>query len=474
MYIYKYKDKMYLKNNKNFLYIFIIATLAYHEQFLSVNVNNEEEKKEENNEPGLKKKIPEEIYFKGCCDCNGFITGQSFCSQDLVDVVKSERNISPTNIIKRILCGKQKTTDKEIDNLIEKTNNKQTKILLKIHKLIENWESTTNIEEEKEIKIEEVELTNLQKEEIKIKNIIVEQNLDPLKCLSRFIKIKNTIPCIYCQAVPQVENDEVKDRNDKIVIFFHGNGDSISNYFNILNTNQIFCDILNSKYDLAIVEYKGGAYYEGDFNEMDFREKDSQYIFNFFSQFYKPEKIFALGYSLGCAFAIQFTRAAEERGNKIGACILIYPFVNIKQAAKHIFKTQGGWWGNHFSWCIDIFLKKRFDNAKPLTNIKSDLVLIKNQRDNMCDPKSVDILAKAHVGKEAKTIYKWSIGNDIIKENEDNLIIEENKNEPKIELKQGSDKYCYVYEGIEVSHTQIPWGDIKKILNFLFEQKNRM
>lgn len=458
---------MYLKNNKNFLYIFIIVTLAYHEQFFSVNVNNEEEK---NNKGIEKKKIYEEDYFKGCCDCNGFVTGQPFGSQDLVDVVKSERNISPTNIIKRILCGKQKTTDKEIDNLIEKINNEQTKILLKIHKLIENWESTTNIEEEKEIKIEEVELTNLQKEEIKIKNIIVEQNLDPLKCLSRFIKIKNTIPCIYCQAVPQLENDEEKDRNDKIVIFFHGNGDSISNYFNILNTNQIFCDILNSKYDLAIVEYKGGAYYEGDFNEMDFREKDSQYIFNFFSQFYKPEKIFALGYSLGCAFAIQFTRAAEEKGNKIGACILIYPFVNIKQAAKHIFKTQGGWWGNHFSWCIDFFLKKRFDNKSHLTNMKSNLVLIKNQQDNMCDPKSVDILAKAHVGEEAKIIYEGYIGNDIIKNNENNQIIE---NKPKIKIKQNGDKYCYVYEGIEDSHTQIPWGDIKKFLNFLSEQNEQ-
>ena len=463
---------MYLKNNKNFLYIFIIATLAYHEQFFSVNVNNEEEKKGNNEiKKELEKKIPEEIYYKGCCDCNGFITGQSFGSQDLVDVVKSERNISPTNIIKRILCGKQKTTDKEIDNLIEEINNEQAKKLLKIHKLIENWETPTNIEEAKEIKIEKDDLTTLQKEEKKIKNIIVEQNLNNPACFSRFIKINNTIPCIYCHAIPQFENNELKTRNDKIVIFFHGNGDSISNYFNILKTNQIFCDILNSKYDLAIVEYKGGAYYEGDFNEMDFREKDSQYIFDFFSQFYEPEKIFALGYSLGCAFAIQFTRAAEEMGWGIGACMLIYPFVNIKQAAKHIFKTQGGWWGNHFSWCIDFFLKKSFDNASPLTDMKSNLVLIKNQQDDMCDPKSVDILAKAYVGEKAETIYKWGIGNDIIKDNENDQIIE---NEPEIEIKKNEDKYCYVYEGIEVSHTQIPWGDIKKFLNFLPEQKNRM
>ena len=55
---------MYLKNNKNFLYIFIIATVAYHEQFLSVNVNNEEEKKEENNEPGLKKKYLKKFIVK--------------------------------------------------------------------------------------------------------------------------------------------------------------------------------------------------------------------------------------------------------------------------------------------------------------------------------------------------------------------------------------------------------------------------
>ena len=80
MYIYKYKEKMYLKNNQNFLYVFIITILAYHEHFLSDNQNNDEEEK-----------IPEEIDYKGCCNCNIFTVNLPFAKKDLID------NFGPNN-----------------------------------------------------------------------------------------------------------------------------------------------------------------------------------------------------------------------------------------------------------------------------------------------------------------------------------------------------------------------------------------
>ena len=103
---------MYLKNNQNFLYIFIIATLAYHEQFSSVNINDEEEKEEE--------KIPEEIYCKGCCDCNICTVNPLFTNKDLID------NFGPNNQIRTF--GKMLKTflglenKKKIDN---EENNKE-------------------------------------------------------------------------------------------------------------------------------------------------------------------------------------------------------------------------------------------------------------------------------------------------------------------------------------------------------------
>ena len=84
---------MYLKNNQNFLYIFIIATLAYHEQFSSVNINDEEEK------------IPEENYYKGCCDCNIFTVNPPILDKDLIDKFGPNNQIGTFGKILKTFLG---------------------------------------------------------------------------------------------------------------------------------------------------------------------------------------------------------------------------------------------------------------------------------------------------------------------------------------------------------------------------------
>ena len=110
---------MYLKNNQNFLYIFIIATLAYHEQFLSVNMNDEAEK------------IPEEIYCKGCCDCNIFTVNPPFTNKDLIDNFGPNNQIGTFGKMLKIFLGLE--NKKKIDN---EGNNQENSKLLKLHELL--------------------------------------------------------------------------------------------------------------------------------------------------------------------------------------------------------------------------------------------------------------------------------------------------------------------------------------------------
>ena len=488
---------MYLKNNQNFLYIFIIATLAYHEQFSSVNINNEEEKKEEekkgNNEikKELEEKIPEEIYCKGCCDCNIFTVNPPFTNKDLIDNFGPNNQIRTFGKMLKIFLGLE--NKKKIDN---EENNKEKSKLLELHELLN---SDFDLENNKNLKEEDLNFyenkTNKDNMDIDYKKKITEfkENLkqvsvlckykkkytdvdgqmqeDQDRIIGRFIKINNRIPCLFFQTIvkdPKTNELRPPIESKNLIIYFHGLGDSIVNYFEIdrydENGNYFvkkeregINDLLYQGFDLAIIEYKGGGYYDGDFNEDDFRNNDAKDIFNFFSQLYTNNKIIALGYSLGCAFASQFTAKAEEiinennnseKKNTIKTCILIYPFINIKQAGKHIFETQGGWFGNHFSCIINPILKLRFDNKKWVSNIHSNLLLVNNKKDIMCNEKSIMPLKDAFLGGGGEIQY----------------LPAEHKN---YKTYTNQEKYLYIMESQSGDHFNIKWDEIIIFLRYL-------
>ena len=462
---------MYLKNNQNFLYIFIIATLAYHEQFLSVNMNDEAEK------------IPEEIYCKGCCDCNIFTVNPPNTNKDLIDNFGPNNQIRTFGKMLKIFLGLE--NKKKIDN---EENNKENSKLLKLHELLNSdfdlennknsieyenlnaYENKTNkvnmnIDYEKKItkfrdNLEQVSV--LCKYKKKCFDVFEDQD----RIIGRFIKINNRIPCLFFQTIVNDKGYLRPRDGTNLIIYFHGLGDSIANYFEIDRYDEerkYFVkkerDDINAllweNFDLAIIEYKGGGYYDGDFDEDDFRNNDAKDIFKFFSQLYTNDKIIALGYSLGCAFALQFTAKAEEiinennnseKKNTIKTCILIYPFINIKQAGKHIFETQGGWWGNHFSWMINPILKLRFDNKKWVSNIHSNLLLVNNKKDIMCNEKSIMPLKDAFLGGRK----------EIIPAEDENY---------KTYANEG--KYIYTIESQSGDHFNIKWEEIKNFLRDL-------
>ena len=467
---------MYLKNNQNFLYIFIIATLAYHEQFSSVNINDEEEKEEE--------KIPEEIYCKGCCDCNICTVNPLFTNKDLIDNFGPNNQIRTFGKILKTFLGLE--NKKKIDN---EENNKEKSKLLELHELLNSdfdLENNKNLEEEKledyEKKANKVNMNiDYEKKITKFKENLEQVSVlckykkkctlvndigvleDNDRIIGRFIKINNRIPCLFFQTIVNDKGHLRPRGGTNLIIYFHGLGDSIANYFEIDRYNEDgdyfvkkeredINTLLWENFDLAIIEYKGGGYYDGDFDEDDFRNNDAEDIFNFFSQLYTNNRIITLGYSLGCAFASQFTAKAEEiinennnseKKNTIKTCILIYPFINIKQAGKHIFEKQGGWWGNHFSWMINPILKLRFDNKKWVSKIHSNLLLVNNKNDIMCNEKSIIPLKDAFLGGEK----------EIIPAGEENYKTYANKG-----------KYIHIMESQSGDHFNIKWEEIKNFL----------
>lgn len=473
---------MYFKNNQNFLYIFIIATLAYHEQFSSVKMNDEEEK------------IHEEYYFQGCCDCNSFTVNPPFTNKDLIDNFGPNNQIGTFGKMLKIFLGLK--NKKKIDN---EENNKENSKLLALHELLNSGfdlENNKNLIEEENLNDYENK-TNTENSDIDYKKKITKfkENLEQVsvlckykkKCaqddenvyedldriIGRFIKINNRIPCLFFQTIVNDKGDLRPKKGTNLIIYFHGLGDSITNYFEIDRYNEegnCFVKkerndinaLLWESFDLAIIEYKGGGYYDGDFDEDDFRNNDAEDIFNFFSQLYTNDKIITLGYSLGCALALQFTAKAEaiinsnnnnNEKNTIKTCILIYPFINIKQAGKHIFETQGGWWGNHFSWLINPILKLRFDNKKWVSNIYSNLLLVNNKNDIMCNEKSIMTLKDAFLGG----------GESELEEER-----EERKEEgEKYKIYTSQEKLLQTIKSQSDNHFYIDWEEIIRFLNYL-------
>ena len=310
--------------------------------------------------------------------------------------------------------------------------------------------------------LEQVSVLCKYKKKCTLVNGIVFEDND--RIIGRFIKIENRIPCLFFQTIVNDKGNLRPKKGTNLIIYFHGLGDSIANYFEIDGYNEEgnsfvkkeredINALLGENFDLAIIEYKGGGYYDGDFDEDDFRNNDAKDIFKFFSQLYRNDKIITLGYSLGCALALQFTAKAEEiinpnnnnnKKNTIKTCILIYPFINIKQAGKHIFETQGGWWGNHFSWLINPILKLRFNNKKWVSNIHSNLLLVNNKNDTMCDEKSIMTLKDAFLG-----------GGGFAEEGEN------------YKTYMNQDKFLHIIKSQSDNHFYINWKEIIGFLNYL-------
>lgn len=393
-----------------------------------------------------------------CCPCNGLVLGNLFIYKDLVryNLREKKDQASINNILKNFLNVNGKVnlesynTKINSNNNINETDKKRILYILDLHCNIENFNSTENNNYDNKNKFKPYTIKTTSKysqetEAIEYKGIKIDEYK---KYVSEFIKIDNVIPCIYAHKKTESNNND--QDNKKIVIFFHGNSDSILGYFDSIK-NDTFRRILDIGFDLAFIEYKGGAYYNGEFSEKEFVGKDAVKIYKFFKRIYGP-CFYSIGYSLGCSFSAEFTKAAEKEINKehnsdnntrsIGGCIMIYPFINIKQAAKHIITPTLGCCGE---FMISLFLKKRFENDKTVKDIHCPLYLYNNKKDEMCDENSVYFLKNSFLNCKDEDVKGQKINDQMSSYNKDG-------------------KTCYIINSNSGSHSKIRWNDIYNIL----------
>ena len=116
-----------------------------------------------------------------------------------------------------------------------------------------------------------------------------------------FLKIED-IPCLFFR-----EKDS-DDKEKNLIIFFHGNGESIFNIYDpFLKTN-----VFSEGYDLLIPELPGyPKNKEGDFSE-ETRNEDIENILKFCETYYRNKRIVIIGHSLGCYFATLLASKNEE------------------------------------------------------------------------------------------------------------------------------------------------------------------
>ena len=176
----------------------------------------------------------------------------------------------------------------------------------------------------------------------------------------------NNIPCLY------FKNKNNKDK--RVLIFYHGNGEDI---INILYHNETLsiCNIL-SGYDVIIPEFPGYTLYKSDDVSEEKFKQDTKEIYNAIKNTYN--KITVFGFSLGCSPAIDL--ASYEDSTKINMLILAHPFLNIKSAASNVC-------------CMaSVFIKQRFENDNKIKNIKCRTAILSTVNDNVVSPNDANKL----------------------------------------------------------------------------------
>ena len=246
-------------------------------------------------------------------------------------------------------------------------------------------------------------------------NIVREKMEDYYSKVDYFLKIED-IPCLFFR-----EKDS-DDEEKNLIIFFHGNGESIFNIYDFYLKTNVFSE----GYDLLIPELPGyPKNKEGDFSE-ETRNEDIENILKFCETYYRNKRIVIIGHSLGCYFATLLASKDEE--NLIKKLIIACPFFTDKTAAKYIGKQNTSCCcvccGECLSECIVTpIYREKLSNEENIKKVKCDIDILYAPNDKVISPKDAESLF--NIFKDQKDYN--------IKEDQD--VLEKNGSSQKIRLR---------------------------------------
>ena len=217
------------------------------------------------------------------------------------------------------------------------------------------------------------------------KYIVKEKMKDYYSKVDYFLKIDD-IPCLFFRK--KNSNDEEKN----LIIFFHGNGESIFRIYDLYLKTNVFSE----GYDLLIPEFPGYPNNkEGDFSE-ETRNEDIEKILKFCGTYYRNKRIVIIGHSLGCYFATLL--ASKDESNSIFKKLIIAcPFFTDKTAAKYLGKTNTSCCcvccGECLSECIvNPIYREKLSNEENIKKVKCNIDILYATNDKVISPKDAESL----------------------------------------------------------------------------------
>lgn len=199
-----------------------------------------------------------------------------------------------------------------------------------------------------------------------------------------FLKIDD-IPCLFFRK----KNSD--DEEKFLIIFFHGNRESIFNIYDLYLKTNVFSE----GYDLLIPELPGyPKNKEGDFSE-EIREEYIEKILKFCKTYYRNKRIVIIGHSLGGYLATLL--ASKDKENLAKKLIIACPFFTDKTAAKYIGKQNTSCCceccGECLSECIvNPIYREKLSNEENIKKVKCDIDILYAPNDKVISPKDAESL----------------------------------------------------------------------------------
>ena len=189
-------------------------------------------------------------------------------------------------------------------------------------------------------------------------------------------KVKRSIPCLSFSLRPDqrsTESEKAKNMADKLVLYFHGNGEDLSQ---IKDLAEYMCKTLNTS--VLCVEYPGYSVYHGIPNETQMLE-DAEAVYSFAREelSINPADLVVVGRSLGSGPAVHLASKYTVFGT-----VLISPFSSIKEVIKEKV-------GTILANCV----KQRFDNLSKIGLVRGRLKIVHGEKDDVVNVEQSRALA---------------------------------------------------------------------------------
>ena len=244
---------------------------------------------------------------------------------------------------------------------------------------------------------------------IEVENNVVKKKMEDYHSkIDYFLKIED-IPCLFFRK----ENSDNEEKN--LIIFFHGNGESIFNIYDLYLKTNVFSE----RYDLLIPELPGyPKNKEGDFSE-ETREGYIENILEFCKTYYSNKRIVIIGYSLGCYFATLL--ASKDESNSIFKKLIIAcPFFTDKTAARNMVKENiAPLCGICCANCLNTTIvnpiyREKLSNEENIKNVKYNIDILYAPNDKVISPKDAESLF--NIFKDQKD-YNIDVDQDVLRKN---------------------------------------------------------